>query len=168
MLKRSLKSSGMLLLPASPRGRLRPVASCPDLARRAEVPVAHKPGRRRRGLGLWRLAAVGAAVWLAQFAVASRRAYVRFPLALQAEALRWWLGSVLWLSRAPDAAAVVGGRRSSAPLPRISVPVVEGTWDEVRAALPAFGDDPPLVVVRGFAAGLLDDFGDAASFANHT
>ena len=168
MLKRSLKSSGMLLLPASPRGRLRPVASCPDLARRAEVPVAHKPGRRRRGLGLRRLAAVAAAVWLAQFAVASRRAYVRFPLVLQAEALRWWLGSVLWLSRAPDAAAVVGGRRASAPLPRISVPVVEGTWDEVRAALPAFGDDPPLVVVRGFAAGLLDDFGDAASFVNRT
>ncbi|KAH8052699.1 hypothetical protein JL721_10819 [Aureococcus anophagefferens] len=152
----------MLLLPASPRGRLRPVASCPDLARRAEVPVAHKPGRRRRGLGLWRLAAVGAAVWLAQFAVASRRAYVRFPLALQAEALRWWLGSVLWLSRLTRRGR---RRRRSSALPRISVPVVEGTWDEVRAALPAFGDDPPLVVVRGFAAGLLDDFGDAASAA---
>ncbi|KAH8050991.1 hypothetical protein JL722_11025 [Aureococcus anophagefferens] len=161
MLKRSLKSSGMLLLPASPRGRLRPVASCPDLARRAEVPSPTSPagGGEASGSGGSRRSVPRSG---------SRSSPSRRGAPTCASARAPGRGAAVVARERP--LAVARPRRSSArrsSAARISVPVVEGTWDEVRAALPAFGDDPPLVVVRGFAAGLLDDFG-AASFANHT
>lgn len=66
--------------------------------------------------------------------------------------------------------SVINSPLATSPVPIVDIPIIDGTWDEVKDAIAAKkGTDLPLIVIRNFSRGTeLEGFGTVEGFIERT